>query len=204
MPIVIPYQFLNITSQQSPLVRDQLLVPRNVPNLLSGANTGADGSGFYAVSVDHAALFTLTVLLLWCYFSIRTARTEQDSRIEYLILREINDIELGSGSFAPRKTKRLGVTQEEIDRSMCSFQMSAHPGAQGREKTCMKILSCKGCGVTRPFDLKTETETCSICLSELQDGARDKQNIRVLPECGHGMLLTASCHMIQADPNATC
>lgn len=204
MPIVIPYQLLNISSRQSPLVRDQLLVPRNVPNLLPGANAGADGIVFYTVSVDHAALFTLTVVLMWCYFSLRTARTEQDSRIEYLVLREINNIDLGSGSPASRKTKRPGVTQEEIDRSMCSFKMSANPGAQGTRKTCMKILSCKGCGVTRPFDLKTETETCSICLSELQDGARDKQDVRVLPECGHGMLLTASFRMTQADPNPIC
>lgn len=153
----------------------------SIPDPIAG-----DGA-LYSVDIDHAALVTLTIFLLWCYISLRYARIRQDARIEAFLLQQVIDIETGLPTPPPKPPKNLGATQAEIDQSLCLYSVSPTPSRTPGCSTS-KILFCKICGATKEMNFSGITETCSICLSDLTDASGDVLNhdgIRVLPECGH-------------------
>jgi hypothetical protein len=156
-----------------------------------------------AKSENGAALFTFALLLTGCYISLRlnyAIRVAQYMRVEQYVLREVNDVELGIAGRTrvdEPKRKKVGASQEEIDRSLCSYAMKSYPRqfvetggdfeSQGVEEVLKKELSCLVCGEKRTITV-SETDSCSICLADVEDNETEisiQNGIRVLP-CGHG------------------
>jgi hypothetical protein len=134
---------------------------------------------------------TLTVFFAWCYFSLRSSRAAQAASIDAFLLPEVDDdVEVGLYQPAPAKQPQSGATQAEIDESLCDFVMKTHRG-----KSCSKQLSCTVCGEERAVIFPDEIESCSICLSDLEDtvSGRADDGVRMLPDCGHRTFFWSTC-----------
>lgn len=136
----------------------------------------------------------------WCYISIRSSRITRSARIEDFLVREVNDVELvspaGPNVDHANAKRRNGASQKEIDGTLCSFEMRPTTRQHDRSRCDVrrgadrswKLLNCLVCGKKEYLTLCI-AETCSICLSDIEDTVDDQlqQQIRVLPDCGHGM-----------------
>lgn len=185
MPLTISKPPLgNLTLHSSQADTRALLIEVTPKEPISDPIAG-DGA-LYSVDLDHAALVTLTIFLLWCYISLRYARIRQDARIEAFLMHQVIDIETGLPTPQPKPPQKAGVSQDEIDQSLCSYSMSSSLRC-GHTHPNLKILSCTVCGVSKEMQFTDAVESCSICLSDLADTTGDDVNegIRVLPICGH-------------------
>lgn len=140
---------------------------------------------------------------------MRSTRREHDAQVEEYLLREVHDVSLVTpvDSFHNRRKpeQRTEATQEEIDKMLCSFtikQPSLEPGRTKRSvhespKGNVTTLHCLVCGRQENLNL-SNADTCSICLSDIEeecDGEYAAEEIRVLPECGHGSSTTRPPHL---------
>lgn len=132
---------------------------------------------------------------------MRSTRGEHDAQVEEYLLREVHDVGLvphadSFGSSHGKPKRRTGATQNEIDRTLCSFTIkppvtkrdSSLRSTQKGSKGSVKLLDCHVCGKQEHMNL-SNAETCSICLSDIEEASdvdNSDEQIRVLPECGHG------------------